>query len=318
VDLKDIQEARELVRKYVPVTRLSPSSTLTADSGAEVYLKLENEGPTCAFKPRGAICSLSSRLKHGAIAGVVTASSGNHGAAVAFAARQMGLQATIFLPLNPNPTKKLRIAEQGARIVEVGRFVEESREHAAEYAHEHQWYNVVDGETEGLAIGAGTIGCEIVEQLPQVDTIYVPVGDSSLIRGLAFAVKRLKSDVRVIGVQAAGAPAYYRAWTEGRPQTTDFSDTIADGLATRYATETNVRQMLGLVDEMKLVSDDEMLRAIYRLLIEEHVVAEPAGAASTAAFLQNGRHLEGKRVVLLITGGNIPPDILRHAVSEQT
>src|SRR5438093_1301593 len=205
MDIRTIQEARDLIRKYVPTSRLLRAQSLKEVSGAEVYLKLENEGPTSSFKARGAIYSLRRRLQYGRIAGVVTASSGNHGIATAFAARQMGVPATIFLPVNPGPVKRARIVQQGAQVIEAGRFLEESREHATRYATQHRWYNLVDGQTEGLAIGAGTLGCEIVEQVPRVDAIYVPVGDSSLIRGLAFAVKQMKADVRVVGVQAERA-----------------------------------------------------------------------------------------------------------------
>lgn len=314
MDIKTIQEARDLIRKYVPASRLVLAQSLKDASGAEVYLKLENEGPTSSFKARGAIYSLWQRLQYGRIDGVVTASSGNHGIATAFAARQMGIPAMIFLPVDPSPVKRMRIIQQGAQVVEAGRFLEESREHAARYASRHQWYNLVDGQTEGLAIGAGTLGCEIVEQLSQVDTIYVPVGDSSLIRGLAFAVKQLKPGVRVVGVQAQGAPAYYRSWTERCAQSTEFSDTIADGLATRHASENNVKEMLGSIDHMQLVSDEEMLRAVYRLLIDEHVVAEPAGAASSAALLQSDHLHAGKSVVLIVTGANIEDKLLRRAV----
>ena len=314
MDIRTIQEARDLIRKYVLTSRLLRAQSLKEVSGAEVYLKLENEGPTSSFKARGAIYSLWRRLQYGRIAGVVTASSGNHGIATAFAARQMGVPATIFLPVNPGPVKRARIVQQGAQVIEAGRFLEESREHATRYATQHRWYNLVDGQTEGLAIGAGTLGCEIVEQVPRVDAIYVPVGDSSLIRGLAFAVKQMKADVRVVGVQAERAPAYYRSWTERRAQSTEFSDTIAEGLATRHAQENNVTEMLDLVDQMQLVSDEEILRAIYRLLIDEHIVAEPAGAASTAALLQSDHLQAGEKVVLIVTGANIEGELLRRAV----
>ena len=313
MDLRTIQEARALIKQYVCPSRLVPAPSLSTLSGAEVYLKLESEGPTSAFKPRGAIYSLSERLDRGPLKGVVTASSGNHGAAVAFAARVLDCSATIFLPQNPNPIKRHRIVQQGAKIVECGKFLEESRQAAAKYAAEHELYNIIDGETEGLTIGAGTIGCEILEQLPRVHEIIVPVGDSSLIRGLAFAVKQQKPDVRIIGVQAERAPAYYRSWLERRPMSTDFSDTIADGLATRHASPTNVRDLLELVDDMKLVADQQMLKAMWQLLAGEGVFSEPAGAASTAALLDRGNVHAGKVVVLLVTGANAPPSILKQA-----
>jgi threonine dehydratase len=246
---------------------------------------------------------------------VVTSSTGNHGAATAYAARRLDVPAAIFLPEGPNPVKRALIAREGAHIVEAGKFLEESRQHAAQHAREKGWHLVVDGEDEHLTAGASTIGCEIVEQAPSVDIILVPVGDSSLIRGTAFAAKHGKSKVQVVGVVADRAPAYYRSWKERRAVSTESSDTIADGLAVRATVEANVRQLLELVDDMRMVTDDEMLRAMYHLLVEEHVVAEPAGAAATAALVKSGRQFAGKKVVLLVTGANVPPELLRRALN---
>lgn len=183
MDFAGIERARALLRDSIPVTRLVPADSLAQASAAHVYLKLENEAPTSSFKCRGALHTLCQQVQRGPVAGVVTSSTGNHGAAIAWAARRMGVPALIFLPEHPNPVKRARIAQQGARIVEAGRDVEESREHAARYAAEHDWFLVVDGQDEDLTSGAATVGCEIVEQLPSTDVIYVPVGDSSLIRG---------------------------------------------------------------------------------------------------------------------------------------
>ena len=304
-----ILRARELVRKYVLPTRLVPAASLSADSGAAVYLKLENEAPTGSFKCRGAIHAISERLARGPVAGVVTSSTGNHGAAVAYAARILGLPATIFLPARPNPVKRARIAELGATIMEAGRDYNEAGEHAARYAQKHHWYFVEDGRE-----GPGTIACEIFEQLPATGVIYVPVGDSTLIRGVGFAAKELNSRVRLIGVQAERAPAYYLSWKERRLITTETADTIADGLAVRCPVAENVEAVRELVEEIRLVSEEEMLAAVYRLLLREHTVAEPSGAAATAAFLQRGRRHAGEAVVLLVTGSNITSEQLRLSV----
>ena len=312
----DIEQARGIIGEYVPVSRLTAAASLAAASGSNVYLKLESEGPTFAFKARGGVYCLWRRLQQGPLPGVVTASSGNHGAAIAFAALRMGIPATVFLPENPNPAKKARIIKLGARVIEVGRFVEESRNYAAAYAKKHGFYDVVDGLDEGLAIAAGTIGCEIIEQRPEVEIIYVPVGDSSFIRGLAFAAKTLKPAVRIVGVQTDRAPAYYRSWVERRTQSA-HCDTIVDGLATREPRENNVREMIQLVDHMQLVSDDAILRAVYHLLFEEHVLAEPAGAATSAALLADGDFNKEGTVVLLVSGGNISSEILGRIVSTQ-
>jgi threonine dehydratase len=246
---------------------------------------------------------------------VVTSSTGNHGAAIAFAAREMSLRSRIYLPENPNPVKRERIAKLGAEIVEVGRDLEESREHAAKFSKESGWPLIVDVEDPYIAAGAATIACEILEQAPSTDVIVVPVGDSNLIRGVAYAAKEIRPSVRVIGVQAEAAPAYYLSWKEHRSLSTESADTISDGLSTRTTTDENVRQLTALVDDMRLVSEEEMLRAIAFLLLNEHTLAEPAGAATTAAFIKSGNEFARKNVALLVSGANIAPDILRRSVA---
>ncbi len=313
-DLEGVERARKMLRHIVPVSRLVEAASLSEASGARVFLKLESEGPTGSFKARGAYHALERRLEQGAVRGVVTSSTGNHGAAVAFATRRLGLRCRVFLPENPNPAKRQRIAREGAEIVEVGEYLEASREHAAQFARESGWFNVVDGIEPELLPGTAAIGCEIAEQLPGVDVIYVPVGDTTLVRGLAFAAKKLRPGVRVVGVQAERAPAYALSFEQRRAVSTESSDTIADGLAVRQALEENVQQVTALVDEMQLVSDGEMLAAIRHLLLEEHVLAEPAGAATTAALLKGGRAEAGKNVVLIVSGANIPEELLRRAL----
>lgn len=314
MEFAEVAEARAFLREHLPLTRLVEWPSLSQETGAKVFLELESEAPTGSFKVRGALTALHRQSQRGSLAGVVTSSTGNHGAAVAYAARRLGLPAAVFLPERPNPVKRELIARLGAEIVEAGRDYDAAREHAAAYARQHGWYFVEDGRDPNLTPGPATIACEILEQLPGVQVIYVPVGDTTLIRGLAYAAKHLKPAVRVVGVQAERAPAYYRSWQEGQALSTARCDTIADGLAVRTTTEENVRELRRLVEEMRLVSEEEMVRAIYRLLVEAHVVAEPAGAASTAAFLQSGGEHAGQSVVLLVTGSNITPEILRLAV----
>ena len=313
----EVEQARSFLREYLSPTRLIPAPSLSGLSRADVYLKLENENPTGSFKVRGALNALARRQKRGRLEGVVTSSTGNHGAGVAYAARQFDLAAAIFLPENPNPVKRARIAQLGAQIFEAGRDLEESRKHAAQFSRENGWPLIVDVDDPDICAGAATIGCEILEQLPRADVILLPVGDSNLIRGVAFAAKHLKGKVKIVGVQAAGAPAYYQSWKEGRSVQTETAETIADGLGTRTTTEANVRGLQELVDDMRVVTDDEMIRGVGRLLLEEHVVAEPSGAASTAALLAGEREFEGKTVVLLVTGANVPREILRRAILEE-
>jgi threonine dehydratase len=226
----------------------------------------------------------------------------------------LGVAARIFLPAGCNPVKRGRIASLGAEIVESGGAdLAAAFELAAEYAKRSGVYFLNDATDADLPAGPATIGWEILEQLPDVDTIVVPMGDTALIRGVAAAVKQIAPRVKIIGVQAERAPSYFLSWKENRVVGTETCDTIADGLATRTPDGANVREVKRLVDDVVLVSEEQMLRAIEILLVEEHVLAEPAGAASTAALLAAGADFGGT-VALLVSGANISRDVLRRAV----
>jgi threonine dehydratase len=313
--MADVLDARKFLEQFLTPTRLARAESLERSSGAQVWLKLEIENPTGTFKVRGALKAVRHRSQQSHLEGVVTSSTGNHGAAIAFAARKMNLKSRIYLPENPNPVKRDRIAKLDAEIVEVGRDLEESRERAAKFSKKSGWPLIVDVDDPYIAAGAAAIACEILDQAPSTDVIVVPIGDSNLIRGIAFAAKQIRPTIRIIGVQAEAAPAYYLSWKEHRSLNTESADTIADGLSTRTTTEDNVSQLTALIDDIRLVTDDEMLHAIAFLLLNEHTVAEPAGAAATAALLKAEKEFAGKNVVLVVTGANIAPDILRRAVA---
>src|SRR5580704_1734243 len=287
--MSDVLDARKFLTEFLTPTRLVRAESLDTVSGAQVWLKLEIENPTETFKVRGALNAVCHRSQQSPFDGVVTSSTGNHGAAIAFAARQMNLKSRIYLPENPNPVKRDRIAKLDAEIVDV--------------------------DDPYIAAGTATIACEILEQQPSTDVIVVPVGDSNLIRGIAHAAKQIRPAIRIIRVQAEKAPAYYQSWKEHRSLSTETADTIADGLSTRTTTQENVRQLIDLVDDIRLVSEEEMLRAIAFLLINEHTLAEPAGAAATAALLKSEKEFAGRNVTLLVSGANIAPDVLRRAVA---
>jgi threonine dehydratase len=312
--LATIREAREFLAQHFAATRLVAAPYLTERVGKHVWLKLEAELPTGSFKVRGALWGLASRLKRGPVAEVIASSTGNHGAAVAWAAKLLGVKARIFLPAACNPVKRGRIAGLGAVIVECGGTdLAAAFEAAAEYAARPGVYFLNDATDADLPAGPGTIGCEILEQKPDVSAIVVPMGDTALIRGVAAAVKQMAPRVKMIGVQAERAPSYFLSWKEDRVVGTETCDTIADGLATRTPDLENVHDVKKLVDDVVLVSEEAILRAIEILLVEEHVLAEPAGAASTAALL-GGRADFGENVVLMVSGANISRDVLRRAV----
>jgi threonine dehydratase len=310
-----VREAQRFLAKYFAPTRLVAAPFLGRMTGKNIYLKIETELPTGSFKVRGAFWGLAQRMSRGPIQEVVACSTGNHGAAVALAAKQFGIAAKIFLPANCNPVKRARIAALGAAIVE-GKDSDPASAFAlaAEHARQPGVYFLNDAADLDLPAGPATIGCEIMEQLPEASAILVPMGDTALIRGIAAAAKQIAPRAKIIGVQAERAPSYYLSWKEGRAVSTETCDTIADGLATRTPEAANVRDVKELVDEVLLVSEKEMLRAIELLLLEEHVLAEPAGAASTAALLQTSSNC-GEHIVLVVSGANISREVLRRALA---
>jgi threonine dehydratase len=223
---------------------------------------------------------------------------------VAWAAKTLGISATIFLPANANPVKLQKIVDLGARIVEAGgpdlvhAFLK-----AQEYSARPGVYFLNDATDADLPAGPATIGLEILAQLPPVAAIYAPMGDTALIRGIGAAIKQTNPQVKIVGVQAERAPCYYLSWRKGEPVPTDTCDTCADGLATRTPEPENVQAIRALLDDVVLVSEEELLGAIRLLHDHEGIVAEPAGAAATAAFLKQPC-CHGP-VALLVTGGNI-------------
>src|SRR5215831_3163417 len=215
--LATIREARKFLAKYFAQTRLVAAPFLGRRTAKNVYLKLETELPTGSFKVRGAFYALARRMQREAVREAIASSTGNDGAAVAYAAKEFGIAARIFLPANCNRVKRGRIAERGAAIVESGESdLSSAFELAAEYAKQPGVYFLNDATDADLPAGPATIACEILEQLPKATAMVVPMGDTALIRGMAAAAKQVAPQVRVIGVQAERAPAYFLSWKEGR------------------------------------------------------------------------------------------------------
>jgi len=309
-ELSEIREAQQLLARYFPPTPLAKAPSL-AGQNSEVYLKIETALPTGSFKPRGAMYALAKTLQRQKITEVIASSTGNHGAATAFAARTLGVPATIFLPEGPNPVKRKRIEDLGAKIVCQGSVdLAAASQAAKEYSQRPGVYFLNDATDPDHPAGPATIAVEILEQLPDLDAVYVPMGDTALIRSVGAAIKQLGSKAKVIGVQAERAPSYVLSWRAGKPIPTDTCDTCADGLATRLPEAANVAAIREVVDDVVLVSEEQMLDAIRHLFVREHVLAEAAGAAATAAFLANPRL--GK-VALVVTGANISDELRQRA-----
>jgi threonine dehydratase len=340
LDPQRIRDARSLLARHFGPTRIARAASLSSP-GRDVFLKLETELPTGSFKVRGALYALSRHVPTTVGDGlkavpydtreVVCASTGNHGAAVAWAAQQLGVAATVFLPSGPNPVKAARILALGARLVESGRDLSDAIDAAEAHARRASAFFLHDASDPDVPAGTATIGVEIVEQLPETDVIYVPMGDTALVRGVAAASKQLRPSIVIVGVVADQAPAYLLSWQRAERSgaggsrlgsddvvETATCDTIADGLAIRRPLAQNVAAIRELVDDVVAVSEAEMIAAIQHLYTREQVLAEPAGAAATAAFLQRrdnpvGRVLPGPpratTTVLLVTGRNIAPEL---------
>ncbi len=324
IDPPRIADARLLLARHFGPTRIARAASLSSP-GCDVFLKLETDLPTGSFKVRGAIYSLSRAIgnrlqavpRH-SIAEVVCASTGNHGAAVAYAARRLGVAATIFLPDDPNPVKAARIRDLGARIVEAGADLSAAIDAAQAYARRSAGFFLHDASDPDVPVGTATIGEEVLDQLPEVDVLYVPMGDTALIRGVASAAKQRRPSIRIVGSVAARAPAYLLSWQaqvsgEGPERRADVvvetatCDTIADGLAIRRPLAPNVAAIRELVDEVVAVSEEEMIAAIEWLYDREQVIAEPAGAAATAALLKEPA--AARTSVVLVTGRNVAPSL---------
>ncbi len=314
--LEDVYRARAVIAPYVRPTPLVRSDALSELLGCQAYLKCENVQPIGVFKVRGGINLVSSLDEEERRRGVITASTGNHGQSIAYAARLFGVPAVIAAPENCNAYKRRAMERLGAQVRLVGKGFDESRLWVEEEAAS-KGYRLVHAANEPLLIaGVGTMSLEIMEDLPDVDIIVNPIGGGSGCSGHCIVAKAIKPDVEVIGVQAERAPAVYLSWKAGELRETESSDTIADGLATRVAFQLPFSIIKDRIDDIVLVGEDEMRRAIVTLLDSAHMLAEPSGAAPLAAALNMRDRLGGKNVVLVLTGANITLEQLRAALDE--
>jgi threonine dehydratase len=248
--------------------------------------------------------------------GVITASTGNHGQSIAYAARTFGVRAIIVMPEASNPDKTESMVNLGAEIVVFGQDFEDARLKAEQMAHDQGLRYVHPANEPLLIAGVGTYGLEIVEDLPEVQTIIVPIGAGSGICGTSIVAKAIHPQIRVIGVQAEKAPSVYLSWKEQRMVETPSCDTFAEGLATRTAFELPLRIMRELVDDIVLVSEDELKQAVVLLLEKAHTIVEGAGAASMAAAIKLKHSLQGQTVVCVLSGGNLPLSTLQRIIAD--
>jgi threonine dehydratase len=308
---KDVLKAKKRITPYLTKTPLRHYPSLSKALGFEVYVKHENLQPTGAFKIRGGINLVSQLSPEEKAKGVITASTGNHGQSIARASKMFGVKATVCVQDGANPDKIEAIRGFGAEIIEEGRDFYEARLNAERIAEEKSLRYIHSANEPLLVAGVGTGGLEILEELPDLDAVIVPVGGGSQAAGLGIVFKTAAPNVEIIAVQAENAPSVYMSWKSGRLESTETANTMADGLATRQAFELTLSMMKELIDDFVLVSEEEIKDAI-RLYVEKaHTIAEGAGAAPLAAAYKIRDRLKGKRVVLILSGGNITAEMLR-------
>lgn len=311
----DVLAARDFLRPYLAPTPLIQRDALSAALGVDVWLKCENLLPTAAFKVRGGL-NLIGR-DPSARAGVIGASTGNHGQSLAYAGGVFGVPVTIVVPRGANPIKLAAMRAHGATIIEHGSDYDDAREECERRAATSGIRYVHSGNEPYLIAGVATAALEVLLERPNIDTLIVPVGGGSGASGAALVAKTLRPDSTVIGVQAEGASAAYRAWRDGAPRTTERAATFAEGLATRTSFDLPQRMLAALLDDFVLVTDEELYAAMRLLLVEAHIVAEGAGAAPVAAVRRLGERLSGKQVACWISGGNATAESLRRALDQE-
>ena len=311
----DVLAARDFLAAYLRPTPLIRRDALNRALGLDVWLKCENLLPTAAFKVRGGL-NLIGRDPT-AKAGVIGASTGNHGQSLSYAGGVFDVPVTIVVPNGANPLKVAAMRANGATIVEHGNDYDDAREECERRAAATGTRYVHSGNEPSLIAGVATAALEVLSERPDVDVFIMPVGGGSGAAGAALVAKTLRPEMTVVGVQAEGASAAYRAWRDRAPRTTQRAATFADGLATRTSFDLPQRMLAALLDDFVLVTDDELYSAMRLLLVEGHVVAEGAGAAPVAAARRFADRFSGKRVVCWVSGGNATADSLRRALDQR-
>jgi threonine dehydratase len=316
--LADFEGARHLVSRVADVTPMETARFMSEILGSPVYLKCENLQRTGSYKIRGAYNRLARLTDEEKARGVVAASAGNHAQGVAFAARELGIKATIFMPVGVAQPKLQATRGYGADVVLRGTTVEEPLRAAAEFADKTGAVLIPPFDHIDVITGQGTLGLEILDQVDDVDTLIVPIGGGGLISGVASAVKQKAAlsgrTVRIIGVQAANAAAYPVSLSNGYITQIRTQPTIADGINVARPGELNFAIIQEVVDEVITVDDDLIARALLLLLERAKLVVEPAGAVGVAAILSGQVRDTGKTVVIL-SGGNIDPMIMERVIS---
>lgn len=315
--LAGVEAAHELVRAAMPPTPSHSWPLLSARLGAQVVVKHENHTPTGAFKVRGGLTYLDRLARGGARpAGVISATRGNHGQSIAFAARRHDMPATIVVPRGNSTEKNAAMRAFGAELIEHGGDFQEAREEALCLAAE-RGLQMVPSFHRDLVLGVATYALELMSEHEDIDTLYVPIGLGSGICGCILARDLLDRKTGIVGVQAERAPSYALSFAAGRPVSTESCDTFADGMATRIPDEEALAIILAGAARIVTVGEDEIAAAIRHYWTDTHNLAEGAGAAALAAALKERERNRGSKVALVLSGGNIDLALFRHLISQE-
>lgn len=315
VNLLGVIKARAVTDRYLKRTNLAYYSELSRLAGCEVYVKHENHNPTGSFKIRGAVNFLQHMSSEELEAGVLVATRGNHGLAMAWAGRFFHVPCTVVVPEGNNPEINRIVESFGADLIVHGRDFYDAQSYCDELVDSAGYYYVEQGNEPEILNGLGTMGLEIFEDLPDVDVIVCPIGGGSGCASLIKVAQAINPQVEIIGVQAERAAAFYESWKKGERVRLEVADTVADGLAARSVFQLPYLIMKDHISDVVLLTEEEILQGI-RLAIETtHNLAEGAGAASLAAALKIKDRLAGKRVALVMSGGNLDHEHLLQAMA---
>ena len=310
--LDKIYKASHVLRSVIRKTDLIHAPLVNPDS--EIYLKTENLQITGSFKVRGAYYMMSQLTEEEKARGVIACSAGNHAQGVALAAAKNHIKSLICLPDGAPISKVEATKSYGAEVCMVNGVYDDAYKKALELKEEKNYTFVHPFDNEDVIAGQGTIGLEILEQIPDVEAVIVPIGGGGLISGVAFAIKNLNPNIKVYGVQASGAPSMRNSIRDGKIECLDHVSTIADGIAVKEPGEHTFQYVSRYVDEIVTVTDDEISAAILALIERQKLIAEGAGAASVAAAMFNKVPIQGKKTVCLVSGGNIDVTILSRVI----
>lgn len=306
----DVLRAKQNIAPYLPRTPLFNYPALDQATGLNLYIKHENYQPIGAFKVRGGVNLVSQLSADEKARGVIAASTGNHGQAIAYAARLFSVPATIVVPEKANEVKVNAMRSLGAQIIFHGRDFDAAREQCEALAEERHLRYIHSGNEPLLIAGVGTHTLEILEEVPDLDVLIVPIGGGSGAAGACIVAQAINPRLRVIGVQSSAAPAAHKSWA-ARQLLEDKTETFAEGLATRTAFALPQKILWQLLEEFVLVDDDAIRAAIVLYLQKAKTLSEGAGAAPLAAAQQMQSELAGKKVALMLSGGNITPEQLK-------